>query len=247
MAKVKLVVSFLLAFAGMSTAAKVTPVQKVIELLENMIEKGTKEKQDEQVQFASYKGFCDNTVSQKQAAIAEASEMIEVLTADIEKYEAEAEELGKAISAHDADISCWEGDMKSAAKVREIEHVDYVATHKDYTESIKALTGAVDVIKKASGKTEQAAALMQVQTARFIPKEGADMIASFLQKPGEANAYESQSNGIIDMLEKLLGKFEDERTALEEEETNAKHSFEMLKADLTRTLSAANGERTKKS
>merc|ERR1719478_2035292 len=126
--KVLIITSLLI---GCSTASKVTPVQKVIELLENMVEKGTKEKQDEQVQFASYKGFCDNTVSQKQAAIAEATEMIEVLTADIEKYEAEAEELGKAIAMHAADISTWEGDMAAAAKVREIEHVDYVATHKD--------------------------------------------------------------------------------------------------------------------
>merc|ERR1719463_408366 len=150
MMKVLLFASILMSF---SSAVKVTPVQKVIELLNNMVEKGTKEKQDEQVQFASYKGFCDNTVSQKQAAIAEATEMIEVLTADIEKYEAEAAELGKAISAHDADISTWEGDVQAAEKVREIEHVDYVATHKDYSQSINALHGAIDVIKKASGKT----------------------------------------------------------------------------------------------
>merc|ERR1719214_195651 len=74
----------------------VTPVQKVIQLMNGMVEKGKKEKQDELVQFASFKTFCDNTVSQKQAAIAEANEMIEVLTADIEKSEAEAAELGKA-------------------------------------------------------------------------------------------------------------------------------------------------------
>merc|ERR1719502_773474 len=129
--KVVLLVSLSIAFC---TATKVTPVQKVIELLNNMVEKGTKEKQDEQVQFASYKSFCDNTVSQKQEAIVEASEMIEVLTADIEKYEAEAAELGKAIAAHDADISTWEGDLIAAGKVREIEHVDYVATHKDLSE-----------------------------------------------------------------------------------------------------------------
>merc|ERR1719408_921059 len=139
MMKFVLVASFLMGF---SFAAKVTPVQKVIELLNNMVEKGTKEKQDEQVQFASYKTFCDNTVSQNQEAIAEASEMIEVLTADIEKYEAEAEELAKAIAAHDADISTWEGDVEAAAKVREIEHVDYVAAHKDLTASINALEGA---------------------------------------------------------------------------------------------------------
>merc|ERR1719393_960490 len=74
-------------------------------------------------------------------------------------------------------------------------------------------------------------------------------ISAFLStgKPGEANAYESQSSGIIDMLEKLLGKFEDERTALEEEETTAKHSYEMLAADLKNTLGAATEERTQKS
>merc|ERR1719327_1812384 len=150
----------------MVTATKVSPVEKVIELLQNMVDKGKAEKEAEQVQFASFKTFCDNTVSQKQAAIAEATEMIEVLTADIEKYEAEASELGKAISAHDADISTWEGDVQAAEKVREIEHVDYVATHKDLTQSINALHGAIDVIKKASGKTPQAAAaLMQVKTS----------------------------------------------------------------------------------
>jgi len=250
MVKVLIAAFFILGFTSLATAAKVTPVQKVIELLNNMVEKGQKEKQDEQVQFASFKGFCDNTVGQKQAAIAEASEMIEVLTADIEKYSAEAAELGKAITAHDSDISTWEGDVKAAGAVREIEHVDYVATHKDLTASINALGGAIDVIKKASGKTPgAAAALMQVSTSRFLPKDAKDLLAAFLDTtaPGEANAYESQSSGIIDMLEKLNGKFDDERSALEEEETNAKHSSEMLMADLKRTLEAANGERTAKS
>merc|ERR1719375_1405951 len=245
MGKIVLLASLLVGLGG---AAKVTPVQKVIELLNNMVEKGTKEKQDEQVQFASFKTFCDNTVGQKQAAIAEASEMIEVLTADIEKYEAEASQLGKEISAHDADISTWEGDVNAAVKVREIENVDYTATHKDYSESINALHGAIDVIKKASGKTPQAsAALMQVKASRFLPEHAHKVIESFLAAPGEANAYESQSSGIIDMLEKLAGKFEDERTALEEEETTAKHSFEMLSADLTRTLDAAKAQREEKS
>merc|ERR1719160_473453 len=110
------------ALISTTLASQVTPVQKVIELMNNMVEKGKKEMGDEQIQFASFKIFCDNTVSQKQAAIAEATEMIEILTADIEKYETEAAELAKAIAMHDADISCWEGDLKAAAKVREIEH-----------------------------------------------------------------------------------------------------------------------------
>ena len=35
--------------------SEVTPVQKVVQLMEGMLEKGKKEKHGEQVQFASYK------------------------------------------------------------------------------------------------------------------------------------------------------------------------------------------------
>ncbi len=44
----------------------------------------------------------------------------------------------------------------------------------------------------------------------------------------EANAYEFQSQGIIDMLEKLKDKFQDERDTLGKEETNSRHAYEML-------------------
>merc|ERR1719274_17407 len=88
-------------------ANKVTPVQKVIELMNNMVEKGKKEMGDEQIQFASFKTFCDNTVSAKQQAIAEATEQIEVLTADIEKYEATAAAAAKDVAALELDISTW--------------------------------------------------------------------------------------------------------------------------------------------
>merc|ERR1719238_1159376 len=143
----------------------VTPVQKVIQLMNGMVEKGKKEKQDELVQFASYKTFCDNTVSQKQAAIAEANEMIEVLSADIEKYEATAAKLAGEIAKHDADISTWEGDVKAATKVREIELTDYTATHKDYTESITALEGAITTLQKQNKDVKQAsAALLQLSS-----------------------------------------------------------------------------------
>ena len=40
----------------------------------------------------------------------------------------------------------------------------------------------------------------------------------------QANAYEFQSSGIVDMLEKLKDKFEDERTDLEKEESNTRHA-----------------------
>merc|ERR1719487_1715735 len=226
---------FLLAVSlvtlGSASSAKVTPVQKVIELMTNMVEKGKKEKGDEAIQFASLKTFCDNTVAAKQEAIAEAGEMIETLTADIEKYEAEAATLAKEIAGLEADISTWEGDSNAAVKVREIEYTDYTATHKDYSESISALEAAIATLKKTSGDVKQAsAALLQVANGKLFPVESRRVINAFLTygtddshalkvSAPEANAYEFQSQGVVDMLEKLASKFSDERSALEEEET----------------------------
>lgn len=62
----------------------------------------------------------------------------------------------------------------------------------------------------------------------------------------EANAYEFQAQGIVDMLSKLGTKFEDERTELEKEETNARHAFEMLSQDLKAQIDQATQARTEK-
>merc|ERR1719162_1823567 len=225
--------------------------------MNGMLEKGKKEKHEEQVQFAAYKQFCDDTTVEKTRSIAEANQMIEVLKADIQKYSADAELLAKEIADHEEDISVWSGDMKAATKVREIEKADYDETHKDYSESVDALERAIAVLKKTASDKKQAD-LVQVAALKdldLIPKEAKRSIDVFLaQDPDEglavsapeANAYEFQSQGIIDMLQKLLDKFADERTTLEKEETNARHAFEMLIQDLTAQVEQATSARVEK-
>jgi len=242
-------------------ATKVTPVQKVIELLNGMLEKGKTEKHSEQVQFAAFKQFCDDTTVEKKRAIAEANEMIEVLKADIQKYAADAARLSKEIAEHEADIAVWTGDMKAATKVREIEKADYDATHKDYSESVDALERAIAVLKKQAYDRKQAsfAQVSALKNLNLIPKEAKRTIDAFLaQEPEEAdaeglavsapeaNAYEFQSHGVIEMLEKLLDKFIDERTTLEKEEMNARHAFEMLIQDLKAQVEQATQDRDEK-
>merc|ERR1719512_102988 len=135
--------------------SSVTPVQKVIVLLEGMLDKGKKEKHEEQVQFAAYKQFCDDTTVDKKRDIKEAGERIEMLEADIKKYIADAAQLTKEIAGHDEDISVWNGDIKAATKVRQIEKADYDALHKDYSESVDALQRAIAVLKKQAYDRKQ--------------------------------------------------------------------------------------------
>merc|ERR1719386_220369 len=62
----------------------------------------------------------------------------------------------------------------------------------------------------------------------------------------EANAYEFQSGGIVDMLQKLKDKFKDEMVALEEEELNAKHAYEQLSQELHDSIENATAERDRR-
>jgi len=243
--------------------SQVTPVQKVLQLLEGMLAKGKAEKHDEEVQYASYKQFCDDTSTEKTRAIKEAEEKIESLKADIQFAAATAAQLTKEIAEHDADMSVWNGDISAATKVREIEHTDYETTHQDYTESIDALQRAIAVLKKQAYDRTQAESLAQVAAlkgVRLIPATAKKAIESFLSQGDdesadadsvsgapEANAYEFQSSSIIDMLEKLLDKFIDKRTTLQKEEMNAKHAFDMLVQDLKAQIDQADSSSKDKS
>jgi thymidylate synthase len=203
------------AVAVNGSRSEVTPVQKVIQLMEGMLEKGKKEKHSEQVQFASYKQFCDDTTVEKKRAIENAEETIATLKADIQKYVADASLLTKEIAELDEDVSVWSGDIKAATSVRDLEKADYTALHKDYSESVDALQRAIAVLKKQAYDRKQKSSLAQVSALKslsLIPDEAKKTLDLFLQRDAdeelavsapEANAYEFQSSGVIEMLEKL--------------------------------------------
>jgi len=257
--KAALCLALIAAVAG----TEVTPIQKVLELMGGMLEKGKKEKHDEQVQFASFKQFCDDTTTEKQTAIADAEEQIEVLKADIQKFAADIELLNKEIAGHEEDISVWEGDEKAATIVRGLEKADYDALHKDLTESIEAVEMAIAVLKKQPSTVPQGASLMQVadrlQSSSMIPAEAKRALDAFFQQDPdvglgmiqagapEAAAYENRSGGVVAMLEKLLTEFTAERTKVEKEEMSNVNAFEMMMSDLKAQVEEAKDDVSAKS
>merc|ERR1719162_2750661 len=151
------------------------------------------------------------------------------------------------------------------ARVRSIEKTDYDQTHKDYSESIDAIARAIAVLKKQTQDRAQKAGsfaqLSSLQHLSLIPDKAKKAIDMFVQTNSlaeqeasdeinaapEANGYEFQSNGVVDMLEKLQSKFIDERTTLEKEEANSKHSFGMLSQDLSAQIAQASKDNGEKS
>merc|ERR1719171_3504937 len=65
--------------------------------------------------------------------------------------------------------------------------------------------------------------------------------------PPEANAYEFQSGGIIDMLERLKDDFRKQLKDVTKAEMNSKHAYDMIMQDLTDSISRANSDIESKS
>jgi hypothetical protein len=248
------VLALLGLLAVTADASSVTPVQKVIQLMEGMLTKGKEEKHAEQVQFAAYKQFCDDATTEKTRLIKEAEEKIEVLKADIEKNAANVDRLAKEMADLEEDIATQDADMKAATDVRKGEKATYDKTHKDYSESIDALGRAVQVLKKQSGdKAQAAASFLQLQSMTMMPEDTKRAIAAFMQDgedleeaAPEANGYEFQSSGVVEMLSKLEDKFVAELTTLEKEESGKRNVYELLMQDLTAQSEQAKSDVTSK-
>jgi hypothetical protein len=251
-----LTVLLLLAVAPQTAAkdgASVTPLQKVIQMLDDMLAKGKSEKHDEQVAFSKFQAWCDSTRTETIKSIELATAKIEQLKADIAKAEADAEKATADIAELEADLAQMEKEAATATAIRDKELAAYQATHADFSESIDALERAIQVLKAREADVPQS--LLQVQKSPLIPAKAKVVIASFLETGDsmgmgagapEANAYEFQSGGVVAMLEKLRLKFQDQRKVLEQEELNSKGNYEMLMQKLTDDIKFNKAETAKK-
>merc|ERR1719158_827164 len=230
------------------TQDRVTPIQKVIQMLGEMASKGKKEKNIEEVEFAKFKTWCEDIIADKTKSIAEAEAKITQLEADIAKAESDAEVLAEEIAAHEAELAQFESDLDNATKIREKENADFKLEETDYMESIDALGRAIQVLKQRTADIPQS--LLQLKASTRIPQRAKTLIESFLELKAdttqetaagapEANAYEFQSGGVVAMLEKLEEKFQDELFALRKAEMNAQANYELLMQKLTAQIKDA--------
>merc|ERR1719473_2263034 len=97
----------------LSTATKtslkedVTPIEKVLQMMGDMLSKGKKEKNIEEVEFAKFKRWCEDTIADTKKDIADGAAQIEQLTADIAKAESDAKELAEEIEELEGDVAQW--------------------------------------------------------------------------------------------------------------------------------------------
>lgn len=211
--------------------ASVTPVQKVIQMLTDMIAKGNAEKQKEAKVFEDYEHWVHGQKRDTDYSIQKAKEQIEKLIAEIDKAESDIKTLSAEIDELDGEIGAWEADQKAATEIRTAQNAEYMKTEADYSESLDALDRAIMVLSQTSADVPQAAALLQELVSKVPEAEPVlTLLESSRQAPSGApavNAYESQTGGLIDMLKKFKKKFKAELQDVVKAEMNSANAYEM--------------------
>lgn len=221
-------------------------------MMGEMVAKGEHGMKQEQKIMATYNEWVSDETTRLNQNIEFASKEIEQLDAFITKTDNDISTLGSEIAELDALIQQKEGELAEATKVRAAEKADYDANQADLAESVDALQRAIDKMKSEDYDRPQAMMLLQ-KMAVSTPGMPA-VLAAFLQQkakstePGapDVAAYEFQSNGIVEMLEGLLSKFEKELGEVEAAETAKVQNFDMNKIQLTDLINYSNKNRDEK-
>jgi len=238
-----------------ANAAAISGVQKVIQMLDDMSAKAKQEKNDEEVAFAKFKSWCSAEVPRLQGEIKKAGETMELLSSSIEKGASDAKALAEEVKKLSAGREKFEADLKAANEHRAQEHAAFLETEKDFSESVDAIERALATLQEqAYDRPGAAAALLQLASSSRLPAKARDIVTAFMammdgddgddysqaQAP-EANAYEFQSGGVVDLLKRLQDEFRGKLTTAQKEEMNSAHAHKMVAMDLQDAIE--NGEK----
>merc|ERR1719218_390437 len=241
-------------------ANAVSPVMKVVELLDECKAKVQKDLDAETKAMEEYTAFCDDELKDKGYAIETAGRTIGDLTATIDSSTANIGELSDEIATLGTTIAAKSKELADATSTRKAGNADFVAAEKELLKSIDELGRAATIIKRgmsfaqnAQGKkkiTEVVAALKNIIDAEWVDVSSRRKLKSFLQASAQAKedgdddlsltqpqakmvAYESSSGGIVKTIEEMQGKAEDTLSDLRKKEMSDVQSFEMVESGLS--------------
>jgi len=249
-------VTMLAVAVALVSGTSVTPIQKVLTMMEGMKAKGIKSKADEEVRFSAFSQWCGDTSASRKKAIEDGAAKIEKLDADISTAISDIQGATKDLHELNEDLARWDTDKKAATDVRKKERADYDATHKDYSDTLDAVERALIAIKKMPDTVAQGAFLQIQKVARapLLPPKARHALVALLAtvanpldvEAPEASGYESHSDGIIKMLEELRGRFRSEKSDLEKEEMSNRHAYQSIMQRLTDQVELADQEVSQK-
>lgn len=252
----------LLACVGQALA---NPLGKVLELIDGLSQKIEADGEKEVAAYNHFQQWCDDTSANKGFTVETTTKHVAELEAKVNQEASNIEVATDKIGELAAAISKADEKLKKAEDVRTKERVDFGAAEQELMETVEALAGAVGTLEKkgaaalAQVDTTSMANLVQslgaVLDAAAVSTSDRNRLLALVQSKAsededaeddetvpvgspQAAAYQSNSGGIVEVMEDMKDDAESQLSKLRTAETDAKSNFDMLKQAVDNQLAA---------
>merc|ERR1719248_35813 len=233
----------LLALASPTGASKVkiSPVQKIVQMIDEMAGKVQKELDATTADFEEYAKFCDDTAVEKDYAIKDGKESMEELTATITDTSAGIESAAAKIEDLSTKISDTESELSTATAVRKAENEAFVKKEKELLETTRELEGATTAIKKSLS-------LVQLRGGKVgqSEREALNALVAGLGQLVEASFVNPQQRrhiqSFLETLTEMTDEAEESLTTTRKREGEAAQTYALLKQGLENEVKGSKEE-----
>merc|ERR1712224_828471 len=141
-------------------------------------------------------------------------------------------------------------------KIREEEADTYKQADADFAETLDAIQQCIDALESTKGDVDSLLAQKSVKkvlnlASMLVSDKEQVVISSFLQemqqpKKPKAKVYSFKSQGVIELLKKLLEKFETDQLEATKAETNSLNAYNLAKQAREEALETAQKSKEEK-
>lgn len=243
------VLAFVLLLAANGARVKETPITRVVNLLKEMESTLNSEMDEDEKLFQQLSCWCTSGMSEKEAAVSEATEKITELTATMESLTAKSGELKETISTTERNVAANKDALATATAQREKDGAAFHDKELDQIQNLENMKAALTVMAKHDN-----AAFPQIESTSFLQLQDAsgwsdDDMATvrralktqsvFMQDSSEYQpAYESQSGEILGVLKQMKETMENDLQEAQKKEKLDAAAFDELRRAKTAEIEA---------
>jgi len=235
-----------LSLASTAIGTNVSPVEKVIELLEDLKSEVVAEGTSEATTYDAFACFCKTTTEEKSTSVTGGQDNIESLSADIAAKTATREEKIDEVQTRKKKQEELAMTLKETQVRLAKERAEYEVTNADLSKAISSLDNAIAAMDKSKPSSFLAVnadvkkSLELAQVLNLVKTPKARMVAAFLQTKVDPDDpdYKYHSQEIVDVMQDLNKDFNSESKQVNEEWSKTESAENALILDLDGQMSA---------
>jgi len=237
------------AALGAEQNQHITPMQKVIDLLQKLQAQVIEEGKKEEVMYKKFEDYCEHEFREKFYLASKGATKYKRLNEKIDLHESEAEAFELKVADQNTEIKGLKEDLEEATTNMNDTSKENNADIDNLKKTVSMCERALEQVKggNVTGTFLQSLAsssnLIKAAVRLNTSPQTLRALTALLTEPGKPHAYEFHSKEVVQLLEQLIDEFKKDLKSKENEEISARGESQMVMQALNNQIDAATNKR----